>query len=73
MTTINTTEQIILIVLILIYNAGFSIVPSWPSYLIRSFIMYLMGSVVLNKMKVELKELQGIEPMGEKTKGQWRK
>ncbi len=58
MEQLNRIAQLILLVLILGYAAGFFIVPSWPSYLAGSIIMYIMCSLVLNKMKEEAKELQ---------------
>lgn len=57
MNNLNTTAQFFLIALIFIYVGGFFIVKDWLSYLIGSFIMYVMCSVVLNKMKAEVKEL----------------
>lgn len=73
MNQFNRTAQLILLVLILVYVAGFFIAPSWQSYLAGSVVMYLMTSIVLNKMKIELKQLQANGPVGEKAKGQWKK
>jgi len=53
----NQVAQTILLALILIYVGGFFFVNDWLSYLIGSFIMYVMCSLVLNKMKAEVKEL----------------
>ena len=68
MNKLNRTAQIIMLFLILIYVAGFFIVPSWQSYLAGSFVMYVICSVVLNKMKQEVKELQLNLPEGEEAK-----
>ena len=69
----NRTAQVILILLVLMYFAGFLIFKPWTTYLAGSIIMYLMGSLALNKLKLEIKELQGDEPIGEKAKDQWGK
>jgi hypothetical protein len=53
----NTTAQFLLLALIFIYIGGFFLVTDWLSYLIGSFIMFVMSSVVLNKLKAEVKEL----------------
>ncbi len=76
MSSLNRTAQLILLALIFIYITGFFVVlpvPHWVSYLAGSIIMYLMCSIVLNKMKIETEELQTNIPIGEKPKGQWRK
>ena len=72
MNTINRTAQLILLVLIIMYIAGFFMVPSWQSYLAGSAVMYVMCTVVLNKMQQELKQMQIEKPTGDKPKGQWR-
>ena len=48
-------------------------IPHWASYLWGSLIMYIMCSVVLNKMQLEIKQRQGYIPIGKKAKGQWGK
>ncbi len=76
MTTTNTTGQLLLLPLIFVYITGFFIdldIPHWASYLWGSIIMYIMCSIVLNKWQLELKQLQGTNPTGNKPKGQWRK
>ena len=73
MNKLNRIGQLLLLFLIMIYIAGFFIAPSWQSYLAGSFVMYMMCSIVLNKMKIETEELQTNIPFGDKAKGQWRK
>ena len=76
MNKLNQTAQLILLFLIFIYIVGFFVVlpiPHWASYLWGSLIMYIMCSVVLNKMQLEIKQQQGDIPIGEKAKNQWRK
>ncbi len=72
MNTTNRTAQLILLVLILAYITGFFMVSSWTSYLAGSAVMYVMGSVVLNKMKLELKQSETDGPIGKKAQGQRR-
>ena len=57
MANLNTTAQIYLLGLLFVFIGGLFIVWDWKSYLIGAFIMYVMCSVVLNKMKAEVKEL----------------
>ena len=71
MNTFNRTAQLILILLIFVWVAGFFILPSWISYLAGSIIMYLMCSIVLNKLKTEIKQQEINKPIGDKAKGQW--
>ena len=73
MNKINRTAQLILLFLIFIFIAGFFFVPSKISYAVGSGIMYVMCSVVLNKMQLETKELEANIPIGEKPKNQWGK
>ena len=76
MNKLNQTAQLILLLLIFIYIVGFFVVlpiPHWASYLWGSLVMYIMCSVVLNKMQLEIKQRQGYIPIGKKAKGQWRK
>ncbi len=76
MNKLNQTAQLILLLLIFIYIVGFFVVlpiPHWASYLWGSLIMYIMCSVVLNKMQLEIKQRQGYIPIGKKAKGQWGK
>lgn len=58
MNQFNRMAQMILLFLIMVWIAGIFIVPSWPSYLAGSFVMYIMCSLVLKKMKKEAEELQ---------------
>lgn len=39
------------------FVAGIYLVPDWKSFLIGAFIMFCMFSVVLNKIKAEVKEM----------------
>lgn len=56
----NQAASLIMMLLIATWIAGIfftSSLPSWASYLVGSFLMYVMCSLVLNKMKMEIKEL----------------
>ncbi len=57
MSNINIVASFLMIALIFIYISGFFFARDWLSYLIGSFIMFVMCSVVLNKMKAEVKEI----------------
>jgi len=57
MNNLNATAQMLLLGLIFVYIGGFFFVKDWLSYLIGSLIMYVMCSIVLNKMKAEVKQL----------------
>lgn len=60
MKQVNRTAQIILILLIILWIVGLLFVRSVISYLAGSVMMYLMTTVVLNKMKMEIQELKNL-------------